>query len=112
MALINLKNIKIGFGSPMLLDGVDLQIEKGERVCLVGRNGAGKSTFMKVISGVLEPDGGQVSSLPGLKVAMLQQEIPRDLKGKVFDVLLTGGGGVKIINSPDHISLFALLFRS
>src|SRR4030067_1615061 len=90
MALINLKNIKVGFGSPMLLDGVDLQIEKGERVCLVGRNGAGKSTFMKVISGALEPDGGQISLLPGLKTSMLHQEVPRDLKGKGFDVITSG----------------------
>lgn len=108
MALINLKDIKIGFGSPMLLDGVDLQIEKGERVCLVGRNGAGKSTFMKVISGSLEPDGGQVSRLPGLKTAMLQQEVPRDLKGKVFDVVTSGIGDINALMARYHGALSAL----
>ena len=108
MALINLKNIKVGFGSPMLLDGVDLQIEKGERVCLVGRNGAGKSTFMKVISGALEPDGGQISLLPGLKTSMLQQEVPRDLKGKVFDVITSGIGDVNALMARYHSALSAL----
>jgi ATP-binding cassette subfamily F protein uup len=108
MALINLKDIKVGFGSPMLIDGVDLQIEKGERVCLVGRNGAGKSTFMKVISGVLEPDGGQLTRLPGLKVAMLQQDVPRDLKGRVFDVITSGIGDVNALMARYHGALSAL----
>ncbi|CAG0997857.1 partial ABC transporter ATP-binding protein uup, partial [Anaerolineae bacterium] len=108
MALINLKDIRVGFGSPMLLDGVDLQIEKGERVCLVGRNGAGKSTFMKVISGRLEPDGGQVSSIPGLRVAMLQQDVPRALTGRVFDVITAGIGDVNALMARYHAALKAL----
>jgi ATP-binding cassette subfamily F protein uup len=108
MALINLKNIKVGFGSPLLLDGVDLQIEKGERVCLVGRNGAGKSTFMKVISGVVEPDGGDISRLPGIKVSMLQQEVPTGLDGTVFDVITSGIGDVNALMNRYHAALKAL----
>lgn len=108
MALINLKNIKVGFGSPLLIDGVDLQIEKGERVCLVGRNGAGKSTFMKVISGALEPDGGEVTRLPGLKVSMLQQEVPTGLDDTVFDVITAGIGDVKALMNRYHSALKAL----
>jgi len=108
MALINLKDIKVGFGSPMLLDGVDLQIEKGERVCLVGRNGAGKSTFMKIISGQLEPDGGQVTRLPGLRVAMLQQDVPAGLTGRVFDVVTGGIGDVTALMARYHAALRAL----
>ena len=108
MALINLKNIKVGFGSPLLLDGVDLQIEKGERVCLVGRNGTGKSTFMKVISGGLEPDGGDISRLPGIKISMLQQEVPTGLDGTVFDVITSGIGDVNALMARYHAALKAL----
>lgn len=90
MALINLRRITIGFGSPLLIDGIDLQIEKGERVCLVGRNGAGKSTLMKVISGEVQPDGGEITARPGLKATRLTQEVPQDLTGTVFEVI--GGG--------------------
>jgi len=108
MALINLKNIRVGFGSPLLIDGVDLQIEKGERVCLVGRNGAGKSTLMKVISGALEPDGGEVARLPGLKVSMLQQEVPAGVDDSVFDVITGGIGDVKALMSRYHSALRAL----
>ncbi|MBI5587384.1 MAG: ATP-binding cassette domain-containing protein, partial [Deltaproteobacteria bacterium] len=53
MALINLRGVRLAFGGPLILDNIDLQIEKNERVCLVGRNGEGKSTLMKVISGEL-----------------------------------------------------------
>lgn len=108
MALITLKDIKIGFGSPMLLEGVDLQIEKGERVCLVGRNGAGKSTLMKVLSGVVEPDGGEVLRTPGLRTAMLQQDVPSTLTGKVFDVVTGGIGDVKALLHRYHSALTAL----
>ncbi|MBI5888693.1 MAG: ATP-binding cassette domain-containing protein [Deltaproteobacteria bacterium] len=94
MALINLKQIAVGFGNPLLMDGIDLQIEKGERVCLVGRNGAGKSTLMKLISGEVKPDGGEIIRAPGLKATMLSQEVPGEgaLTGTVFDVV-TGGLG-------------------
>ncbi|MBS1242537.1 MAG: transporter ATPase [Nitrospirae bacterium] len=60
MPLISLQNITVGFGGPLLLEGVDLQIEPGERVCLVGRNGTGKSTIMRVITGEVKPDRGMV----------------------------------------------------
>ena len=56
MALINLRRITVGFGSQLIIEGIDLQLEKGERVCLVGRNGAGKSTLMQIISGELAPE--------------------------------------------------------
>lgn len=90
MALINLRRITVGFGSPLLIDGIDLQIERGERVCLVGRNGAGKSTLMKVISGAVQPDGGEITVQQGLKTARLTQEVPQDITGTVFEVI--GGG--------------------
>ena len=90
MALINLRRITVGFGSPLLIDGIDLQIEKGERVCLVGRNGVGKSTLMKVISGAIQPDGGEITVQQGIKITRLTQEVPQDITGTVFEVI--GGG--------------------
>ncbi len=108
MALVNLRRITMGFGSPLLLDSVDLQVEKGERVCLVGRNGAGKSTLMKIISGELKPDGGEITRAPGGKVAMLSQEVPRELEGTVFDVVTGGLGEVHALMADYHSILKTL----
>ncbi|HAO92581.1 MAG: ABC transporter ATP-binding protein [Deltaproteobacteria bacterium GWB2_55_19] len=108
MALINLRKISLGFGSPRLLEAIDLQIEKGERVCLVGRNGAGKSTLMRLISGEVLPDGGEISFAPGLKAAVLSQEIPKDLKGTVFDVITGGLGDVHGLMNEYHAAVAAL----
>ncbi|MBI2412248.1 MAG: ATP-binding cassette domain-containing protein [Deltaproteobacteria bacterium] len=107
MALINLRKISLGFGSPRLLDGVDLQIEKGERVCLVGRNGAGKSTLMRLISGEVQPDGGEITRAPGLKAAVLSQEVPKDLTGTVFDVITGGLGDVHGLMAEYHAAVSA-----
>jgi len=108
MALINLKGITLGFGSPLLLDRLDLQIEKGERVCLVGRNGAGKSTLMKVIGGELKPDGGEIIRSQGLSTAMLSQEVPRELKGTVFEVITGGLNNICSLMNEYHAALGAL----
>ena len=94
MALVNLQEVRIAFGGPELLDGVSLQIEQGERVCLVGRNGAGKSTIMKIMSGELTPDSGEVIRAGGARVASLDQEVPQDLVGTVFDVVSEGLGNI------------------
>ena len=64
MAIVSLLDVSLSFGGAPLLDRVNFQIERGERVCLVGRNGAGKSTLMKVIAGELKPDDGQVFRSP------------------------------------------------
>ena len=94
MALVSLQEVRIAFGGPQLLDGVTLQIERGERVCLVGRNGAGKSTIMKIVVGELTPDSGEVIRARGARVASLEQEVPRDLAGTVFDVVSEGLGDI------------------
>ena len=86
MALISLQNIQIAFGGPKLLDGVTLQIEPGERICLIGRNGEGKSTLLKIVDGSLEPDDGIVIR-SGARVARLQQTVPQDIEGTVFDLV-------------------------
>jgi ATP-binding cassette subfamily F protein uup len=94
VALVSLQEVRIAFGGPELLDGVALQIERGERVCLVGRNGAGKSTLMKIVGGELTPDSGEVIRARGARVASLEQEVPRELSGTVFDVVSAGLGGI------------------
>jgi ATP-binding cassette subfamily F protein uup len=92
MALIDLQEVSLAFGGTPLFDGITLQIEAGERVCLVGRNGEGKSTLMKLIAGELEADGGKVFRQQGLTVARLRQEVPNDLAGSVYDVVAGGIG--------------------
>ncbi len=92
MALVSLLDVSLSFGGAPLLDRVNLQIDRGERVCLVGRNGAGKSTLMKVIAGELQPDDGQVFRQPGSGFSMLRQEVPAGLSGTVRTVVEGEGG--------------------
>ncbi len=90
MALINLLDVALGFGGPPVLEAVNLQIDPGERVCVVGRNGAGKSCLMKILAGDLEPDAGAVARQPGARFARLPQEIPTGLSGAVREVVAAG----------------------
>ena len=92
MAIISLLDVSLSFGGAPLLDRVNLQIDRGERVCLVGRNGAGKSTLMKVITGELEPDKGQVFRQQGAVFATLRQEVPVGMTGTVQTVVEGEGG--------------------
>lgn len=75
-----------------MLDGVDLSIEPGERICLVGRNGSGKSSLLKVLEGQIAPDDGEIERRQGLKIASLAQELPDALTGSVFDCVAGGLG--------------------
>jgi ATP-binding cassette subfamily F protein uup len=92
MAIVSLLDVSLSFGGAPLLDRVNLQIDRGERVCLVGRNGAGKSTLMKVISGELESDVGQVFRQAGAVFSTLKQEVPVGLVGTVRTVVEGEGG--------------------
>ena len=74
MPLISLRNISLALGGPPLLDAVQMSIEAGERVCLVGRNGEGKSTLLKLILGELDPDAGEFERLPSLRISKLDQD--------------------------------------
>ncbi len=67
MALITVTDLTIGFRGPPLLDGVRCQIEPGQRIALFGRNGAGKTTFLRILCGQVAPDHGQVSFAPGAR---------------------------------------------
>ena len=90
MALLSMRDVSIGFGGSLVLEGINLQIERGERLGLLGRNGVGKSTLLKIIAGDLEPDEGSVVRQQGLRVAYLVQEVPQGLQGTVSDVVAGG----------------------
>jgi ATP-binding cassette subfamily F protein uup len=90
MALVQLNDVSIGYRGPTLLDGVTCTIEPGQRIGLLGRNGAGKTTLMRMLSGQVRPDHGTCVVSPGVKVAILPQEVPHDLVGRVADVVILG----------------------
>lgn len=87
MSLITLHDVSIRFGGPEILDCVNVNIEAGERACITGRNGEGKSTLLKVISGHLKPDEGEIIRLPNLRVAYLSQDVPADTPGTVEEIV-------------------------
>ncbi|AMN67847.1 MULTISPECIES: ATP-binding cassette domain-containing protein [unclassified Psychrobacter] len=89
MALIHLKNIHLAFGVAPVLDGIDFSINEGERVCLIGRNGEGKSTLFKLINGSLQPDSGEVIINGSASVAMLEQDVP-ETSGRILDIVMGG----------------------
>ncbi len=105
MALISLYNASVQFGGPLLLDDVTLHIERGERACLVGRNGTGKSTLLRILSGEIEPDGGMVQAAPGARVAYLPQEIPREISGSVRSVVESGASRSADTEDWEHAGL-------
>lgn len=90
MPLIQLKNIQVSFGGPALLDQLSLTIEPNERICLIGRNGAGKSTLMKVLNREIKADSGEIIVEKGAVIAQLEQEVPQDMSGSVYQVVASG----------------------
>ena len=92
MALITLNNVSWGLGGADLIENASFQIDKGERICLLGRNGAGKSTLLRILGGTLLPDNGQIWRQQGITMATLEQEVPRQTSGTIFEVIATGLG--------------------
>ncbi len=90
MALLSLQEISVRFGGPWLLEGATLNVERGERVCLLGRNGEGKSTFLKVAAGLIAPDAGEVVRARNLAVAMMPQLVPGEMPGSVREIVRQG----------------------
>ncbi|MBF8223679.1 ribosomal protection-like ABC-F family protein [Halomonas sp. 328] len=90
MTLLRLEQLQLAYGPQVLLDGAELVLEKGERLALVGRNGTGKSTLLKLVSGEILPDGGHIWRAPGLKVGVLAQDLPVATGETIFDVVAQG----------------------
>ena len=88
--IYTLKNIHLAFGDNQLFENVELYINKGDKICLVGRNGSGKSTLLKVIAGVIEPDGGEVFIQPGTQIAYMPQEPNLSSFSSLKDAVLAG----------------------
>ncbi|MBC2604219.1 ATP-binding cassette domain-containing protein [Puniceicoccus vermicola] len=92
MALLTYRNLTVSFGGPKLLDNASLMIEEKERLCLVGRNGEGKSTLLRILDGVVAPDHGELETKPGICIRKLDQEIPTIPGETVFEVVAAGLG--------------------
>lgn len=92
MALLGMQDVSVGFGGYPLLEHMNFQIELGQRICLLGRNGVGKTTLMNLICGKIELESGIISKSPSLSVTCLTQVVPADLRGSVFDVVSEGLG--------------------
>ncbi|MFT7637955.1 MAG: ATP-binding cassette subfamily F protein uup [Candidatus Omnitrophota bacterium] len=105
MALISLHDITLAYGGPPLFEELSLRLEPGERTALLGRNGTGKTTLMKVLARQVTANSGEVSYQKGITVTHLPQEVPADLAGSVFDIVLSGcGERVKLLSDYHHIS--------
>lgn len=91
--IYTLKNIHLAFGDNQLFENVELYINKGDKICLVGRNGSGKSTLLKVIAGVVDADGGEIFVQPGTKIAYMPQEPDLSLYSTLKEAILSGLSG-------------------
>jgi ABC transport system ATP-binding/permease protein len=102
MPLVSLDHISIAYGHVPLLDDANLLVEPGERVCVIGRNGTGKSTLLQILSGDLAPDSGSVWRQPGIGVARLVQDVPLSANRPVFDVVAEGLGNLGELVAAYH----------
>jgi ATP-binding cassette subfamily F protein uup len=101
MALVSLQDVSVSFGGPPVLEHVDLRVEKGERVALIGRNGEGKTTLLRLIDGQLAPNSGRITLEKGISVAGLAQDLPHGLTGSVREVVGGGLGAASPLTQRD-----------
>lgn len=90
MAVLSLRDVTLGYGGPPLIEHLDVQIERGERIALLGRNGVGKSTLLRLLNGELPPDHGEIIRQPGVRTARLIQEVPLGETGTVREIVAKG----------------------
>ena len=100
--LLTLREVSLRLGNTVLLDKASFTIERGERVCLIGRNGMGKSTLMKLIAGEQKSDDGEIIRAQNLKIATLVQDVPVTITGSVYDVVALGLGETGRIVAEYH----------
>jgi ATP-binding cassette subfamily F protein uup len=94
MPLVALDRVSIAFGHLPLLDEISFQIDAGERIAVIGRNGTGKSTLLQILSGDVPPDAGLVLRQPGVRVARLVQDVPLSTERTVAEVVGEGLGAL------------------
>ncbi|HNJ85128.1 MAG TPA: ATP-binding cassette domain-containing protein [Agitococcus sp.] len=105
MSLLSFRAVSLSFGGPLLLKAADFSLDQGERVCILGRNGEGKSSLFKLLTGENQPDSGEITRQQGLVVASLSQEVPSDLTGDVFDIVAAGlGEAANLLQRYHHLS--------
>ncbi|KRV81919.1 ATP-binding cassette domain-containing protein [Pseudomonas citronellolis] len=105
MTLLKFTDVSLAFGTTPLLDKVSWQIEKGERVCIIGRNGTGKSSMLKLVKGEQMPDDGDIWRAPALKIGELPQELPVANERTVYDVVAEGLAEVgELLSRYHHLS--------
>jgi ATP-binding cassette subfamily F protein uup len=102
MAVIELDGVTVAFGHRPLLDAATLRLEAGERVCLIGRNGEGKSTLLRLVAGDIAADSGRVWRQPGLRIARLEQDVPPGGDRSVFAVVAEGLGALGELATEYH----------
>ena len=90
MTLLRLERLQLAYGTQVLLNGADLVLERGERLALVGRNGTGKSTLLKLVTGEITADDGSIWRAPGLKIGVLEQDLPVATGETIFEVVAQG----------------------
>ncbi len=105
MALISIQEVSLALGGPLLFDNISVQIEAGERIALLGRNGSGKTTLMRVLAGQIKVDSGEIGFQKGIRITLLPQEVPSDITGSVYDIVLSGlPDRVKLLGDYHHLS--------
>jgi ATP-binding cassette subfamily F protein uup len=102
MSLLTLDNVSLAYGHLPLVEHANLRIEAGERICLIGRNGTGKSSLLKVLAGELPPDDGAIWRAPGLRTARLEQDVPGTADRSVFDEVASGLGELGALVADYH----------
>jgi len=102
MSLLRVQGATIAFGPTTVLDKVSMTVEAGARTALVGRNGEGKSTLLKMLAGINQPDTGEIIIKSGLKVAYLPQSVPVDFTGATYDVVASGLEGMGTLLADFH----------
>ncbi|MBE9526342.1 MAG: ATP-binding cassette domain-containing protein [Proteobacteria bacterium] len=104
MSIFSIDNLCLAFGTHVLLDHASFSLEKGERVCLIGRNGTGKTTLMRLIQGDMQADEGDIHKKDGLLIASLSQEVPHEASGSVFDIVASGlGDAARLLQEYNHV---------
>ncbi len=104
MSIFSIDGLSLAFGTHVLLDRANFSLEMGEKVCLIGRNGTGKTTLMRLIQGEMQADEGDLRKKDGLIVSSLSQEVPHEAQGSVFDIVASGlGDTARLLQEYNHV---------